>query len=314
MTDEVFEDVIDDAAVKKSKPAVNNKKSVILNENTLGELEKLIGTWVGEGVNVIAVPVESSTGKFRVIAQDFDETLTFAPLADGVANRKIGETQIIAGLHYEQVVNDKQGNNLHFENGLWLVLETTDGVRRIVRQTSVPHGNVFIAGGQVIGTFPVSPKIDDTESSLPPEFADLPIDSGYLKPYGDAQAANTVDIIHPNTNLSKHNDGIDIEETTVYSLTTENNKDDPFSFGSISNIPFFDAPEKGSKKDINTFIETPKLSSIFWVNTVKAEDGSSSFELQYTQNTTLKFFKSPKNPNDLIEWPHIDVATLKKQP
>jgi hypothetical protein len=68
----------------------------------------------------------------------------------------------------------------------------------------------------------------------------------------------------------------------------------PIQEGGIQNIPFLTA-----NANPNSF------SAIFWLETVKANDGTEFLQMQYSQTVILEFAG--------LKWPHISVATLVKQ-
>ena len=159
-------------------------------KNELFEL--LSGTWTSEaqGWNLIALPVGPK--KFRLLMNQYGETLKFG-LADlCVPNRGAAETapdQHIDAIAYEQIIVQKavadfpatkliapNGNGIHHEPGFFLQLldhatkghteevkkgklEKGDDVElTIARQASIPHGNSVLAMG-TIKTFAGPPKI-----------------------------------------------------------------------------------------------------------------------------------------------------------
>lgn len=270
-------------------------------DTRLGELTDLEGKWEGEGFNMLAVPDRTeSPQEYRIIAQKFIETLEFSRITeikpkDGVPNRKLDLTQFVSALEYTQHVVDMDGNAIHHENGLWLMLDDTVSPSRIARQSSVPHGNSLLAPGKtfVFGGAPlinpicVLPSVEQAkirvkmDGGMSLEEACLAVvkddQCGYLQPYFEADQkfkAEGVDyFLNPNKLLTDHNNGLDITSTTVYELDTKSET------GGILNIPFFRPPQPG--QPVNNFITCPALTSTFWVNTVKNADGSESKELQY---------------------------------
>jgi hypothetical protein len=73
--------------------------------------------------------------------------------------------------------------------------------------------------------------------------------------------------------------------------------------GGVENIPFVTA-----NADITTVFAT------FWIETIKAPDGTSFLQLQYVQTVLLNFpvIKPGVPPGPLLAWPHVSVATLRK--
>ena len=68
----------------------------------------------------------------------------------------------------------------------------------------------------------------------------------------------------------------------------------PTPSGSVTNLPF-----------VTQNANAAQLDAIFWIETIKQDDGSTRKQLQYTQTVSLNF--------NNIKWPHISVATLVKQ-
>lgn len=301
-------------------------------DTKLGELADLEGKWEGEGFNMLAVPDRTeSPQEYRIIAQKYKETLEFCRITelapddskDGVPNRKLDLTQFVSALEYTQHVVNMDGDAIHHENGLWLMLDDTPSPSRIARQSSVPHGNSLLAPGKalvvdapVINPVCVLPSIvqakirEKMKSGMSLEQACEAVvnddQCGYLQPYFEEnkkfQSEGVDYFLNPNKLLADHNSNLNITSSTVFDLDTKSET------GGVLNIPFFRPPQPG--QPVNNFITCPALTSTFWVNTIKNADGSESKQLQYTQDSTIEFFQA--GPNSLITWPHIDVANLKK--
>ncbi|WP_293114377.1 heme-binding protein [Okeania sp. SIO1I7] len=273
----------------------------------LGPLKDLTGTWVGKGWNMIAVPINSRRARntvgcpgktpkkprenFCVEIMPYIETLTFTPIGAPVPNRGFPIDTFVVGLHYQQVVSDANTfQPLHIENGMWLLL---DKEKKIVsRLSSIPHGNTLLAIGDsfdVEGNFQI-PEID----GLP--ILDKPV-LGYAAPYFTAEGVPPFNPSNPNKILQDIIDKQKLLETVILDVSTENE-------GGISNIPFI---EKNA--DVSSF------ESTFWIEDVEDEAGNEFLQLQYSQTTNLDFIKdfTSEDPDKLIVWPHIDVATMVKQ-
>ena len=189
-------------------------------KNELFEL--LSGTWTSEaqGWNLIALPVGPK--KFRLLMNQYGETLKFG-LADlCVPNRGAAETapdQHIDAIAYEQIIVQKgvadfpatkliapNGNGIHHEPGFFLQLldhvtkghteevkkgklEKGDDVElTIARQASIPHGNSVLAMG-TIQTFLGAPTIVNGTAKIGIEMGDEDAtperiqDKDYTNPY-----------------------------------------------------------------------------------------------------------------------------------
>lgn len=118
----------------------------------LGPLSLLPGKWVskGGGWNMIALPFDDGRFDYRLLMNQYDETLEFSMVDDNVPNRGLpgvidnsGEDdQFVVTLDYQQSISQQIADNfpksglagdsglaIHHEPGLWLYmknLRTTD--------------------------------------------------------------------------------------------------------------------------------------------------------------------------------------------
>ena len=153
-------------------------------QRELGPLSLLPGVWKGEGTgwNMIALPFEQGPFKYRVLMNQYDETLQFTTVDDNVPNRGLigvvdnsspGD-QFVVTLDYQQSIKQNFAEDfpvsglagapdlaIHHEPGLWLYMKNhratdkdfsaTDGVVnadiRVARLASIPHGNSVLAVG-----------------------------------------------------------------------------------------------------------------------------------------------------------------------
>ena len=274
----------------------------------LGPLNDLAGTWVGKGWNMIAVPINSDDPRntvgcpgipasparenFCIEIMPYVETLTFTPIGAPVPNRGFPINTFVVGLHYQQVVSDANTfQPLHIEDGMWLLL---DKEKKIVsRLSSIPHGDSLLAIGKafdVEGNFQIPPT-----DGLP--ILDKPA-LGYADPYFTAEGVPPFDTSNPNQMLQDVIDKQKLLKTVVLNNVSTENK------GGISNIPFI-------KKNA----DATSFESTFWIEEVEDKAGNNFLQLQYSQTTDLEFIKdfTSKDPDQLIVWPHVDVATLVKQ-
>ena len=280
-----------------------------MEQDQLGPLADLPGTWVGQGFNLIAVPNGQNGNKpliFRLMLNKTIETLTFAPLGGAVPNRGGQDAAgnpvqdiFFKGLHYFQQVSDATTHGgLHVEPGLWLNLP--GGIARL---GTVPHGDSLLAqgdgfdvhGGPKFDVADPTPFVTDAQGKKQPiRFAP------YLAPYSDAAlrpaGISAQDVMDPNLLLSAAIAGQNISKTTVLQVDSQNQ-------GGILNIPFVE-----QNADVTV------VSAVFWIEKVMNEDGSHFMQLQYTQTVMLDFGTIPNgDPAQIIRWPHISVATLVKQ-
>ena len=193
-------------------------------ESKLGPLSLLPGKWkgVGTGWNMIALPFDQAEFDFRLLMNQYDETLEFTFVDDNVPNRGLAgviensteEDQFVVTLDYQQSINQRAtedfpesglagdpGLAIHHEPGLWLYMKnlrttdkdfTADGlidaVIEVARLATIPHGNSVLA----LGTSAVQKGMPDIPriSGLPiGRFEDLTTagydfeDDPYLEPY-----------------------------------------------------------------------------------------------------------------------------------
>ncbi|WDE03624.1 hypothetical protein SG34_019865 [Thalassomonas viridans] len=289
---------------------------------SFGALEGLIGTWVGaKGWSVIAVPAPGSTpdgsADFKLIVQNYTETLTFRAVEDPVRNRGGAVEQNIGALEYEQRIHDFDTKELiHVENGMLMYLGDVadeasgepgpEPMFTIARSATVPHGD----SAMILGDAAVKdggPEIPDI-SALPSEQDQTGMPAGFLKQYEDEQEKLTVydivtkqnskifNVANPNDNLRRDNNGLEVVKTTHISMDSENG-------GGINNIPF-----------IVRHANATRFQCDFWLQTINLPMSGQTFEqLQYSQNVDIEFHKRFSDKAGLITWPHVTVNTLSKQ-
>lgn len=277
-----------------------SKSAKKINDD-LGPLQDLTGTWVGKGCNMIAVPInQGGTESFKLEVRPYIETLTFTPVGAPVPNRGFPINRFVMALEYNQLVTDSlNGQPLHAENGMWLLLNKRPGLNRlsVVRQPSVPHGNSLLALGGFV-KIKGAPPISDL-NGLPIVANNSQPLGGYLTQYQTGKECKDFDASNLNKPLQDLIKNQNILETVTLKVSTDNH-------GGISNIPFIKR-----NADVTSF------DSTFWIEKVQDEaTGNVFLQLQYSQQTNLKFlhdFTVPNDPNALIIWPHTDVSTLFKQ-
>jgi hypothetical protein len=263
----------------------------------LGPLSNLLGTWVGSGWNVIAVPDRQKP--FQLLVRPIIETLTVTPLGAPVPNRSGPEEQnmFIHGVQYEQRVADAESHRpLHIENGMWLWLgKEASADKHLVRQSTIPHGDSLLAQGSASesrGRPPIDPEL----SSLPSfkdKQGDLPL--GYLEQGGYFLQDPGFDRNKPNTFLIDTLEKQQVLRSVNLEVATEP--------GAIVNIPF-----------VTRNANATSLHSIFWIETIMDPETQKTFQqLQYSQTVLLEFPSSTDPKKEMIIWPHISVATLIRQ-
>lgn len=300
----------------------------------LGPLAPLPGTWksAGLGWNMIALPFAAPAGPpFRLLLNQFDETLVFTLVDKAVPNRGITEDtpvaekdQLTVTLDYEQVIHQLAAADLplsglagsanlaiHHEAGLWLFMTNhVDDDIDVGRLATVPHGNSVLA----LGTSDVMESPDP--ATLIPQVSGLPINipntdiddlnNRYLAPYkafhdqpfkGVVNAAGFpgFDPVDPAALLRLAVNGLDIARTTILHVDTTTQS------AGIHNIPF-----------IERQADARRMVATFWIHELNELDaaGNPRMLLQYLQDVSLDFLSSPNG--GLIRWPHISINTLAK--
>jgi len=278
-------------------------------QKNLGLLKELPGHWVGHGFNLISRPDKQNAKPFFLELTSTKETLDFVRIGGNIPNRGSAQGDIeLHGIHYLQQVSDRiDDSGIHLEPGLWVrVPPTTDpsvGSDTYVRQATIPHGDSLLAQSTFTATVSSGPKIDPVDSTpftgavpalnSPPS---SPVtNAAYLKPFTTSplppflppglDAAATIK--NPALVLLEEIKGQAIESTVVIAISTA-------PAGGIVNIPFV-------VKNANA----AQMDAIFWVETVKHPVYGEFLQLQYVQRVILDFIG--------IHWPHISVATLRKQ-
>ena len=290
-------------------------------------LARLEGTWKnepelrGRGWNMIALPfaTQGTPFNFRLLLNQYDETLTFENVGGCIPNRGIeisgngavDTDQFIAGLDYQQSIAQihaedrpasgragERGDPIHHEPGLFLAMKnhTTRG-HDIARLGTIPHGNALLALGnssEIEGP-PVIPDI----SGLPIG-VDQDLNGKYLEPYRhyrDDPFRGRFDPTRPNALLRFANARVDIARTTQFEF------DSTAASGGILNIPF-----------IERQADTTEVRATFWVQELEPRHAGAKPELrlQYSQVVMLDFFDRTDGEPGLIKWPHVSINTMVK--
>lgn len=262
------------------------KADTLSDPSQLGPLADLIGTWVGSGFSLIALP-DFGVAPFRLQVNPTRETFVFLPISAPIPDRGSKQPDIFySGLSYLQNVSDSTTNEgLHVENGMWLNVPATTvptAPPTVVRMSTIPHGDSLLAQGSSL-VVNGGPQIAPV-SPLP---TGPGVDEQYTAPYRTTTFPPGFDITNPNQALVDAIQGQNITSTTVLPVST-----DPS--GGILNIPF-----------VTSNANATRLDAIFWIETVSPPGGRPFVQLQYTQTVILVF--------EGIAWPHITLATLIKQ-
>ncbi len=266
-----------------------------LSTADLGPLQDLPGTWMGSGLSIAELPDHQGHAPFRLRVDATREILTFTEIGAPISNRGNGQGDIVLrGLHYLQQVCDARTNEaLHVETGMWLFVPPTSApiaVATIVRTATVPHGAALLAQGtplpDVAGA-PDIPPLDSTPIGYIFGDGDFPPPDVQLPPGVPDQALRDPTVLLTDA----------LKEQTVIHTTTldvRTGRDDIRAIGFLG----ANAAPAG-------------FESTYWIETLSGIDGVETLQLQYSQQTTLRF--SSRSRREPTDWPHIQVATLVKQ-
>ena len=291
--------------------------STVQKTPSFGPLKGLIGTWKGvKGWSVIAVPAPAITSEaaYKLIVQNYTETLTFTAVKAPVDNKGAELTQNIGAVVYEQCIHDfDSGELIHVENGMFMYLDVIEGQASgehnppfsIARSGTIPHGNSVLILGDAdeeaklpdIADITTHPRVDPKD--LPKNFLDQYVSEQNRLTIHDIvtdKESMIFNVVNPNENLQRDNNGLEILKTTHIKLDSENQ-------GDVSNIPFL-------VKHANA----TRFTCDFWLEKIKLPMSGQTFEqLQYSQTVDIEFHKKFNDEMGLIKWPHVTVNTLTKQ-
>jgi hypothetical protein len=285
-------------------------------DDPLGPLAALPGTWTGTGFNTIWRPHFPSDRQDRFLELNLtSETLVFEEIPGAIPNRGLDMKDIeMFGVHYLQKIDDSTlSAGIHLEPGIWATVPRTTAPQEpptVVRMASIPHGTGIVAQGRA-STIAGPPIIKPTDiipfsagdPSTKGSFADaeqsfpelnLSKKTKFRQP---SDASTQPDITqamvkNPNLVLTKAIHGQDIVRTTVLHVNAGNAK--PHSVGTANT--FFLAENASANH----------VTATFWIEKVKKPHTNGHFlQLQYSQVVMLDF--------NGLRWPHVSVATLRKQ-
>ncbi len=301
----------------------------------LGPLQHLPGTWQanGTGWNMIALPFmdapDPATVPYRILMNQYDETMVFAFVDDNVPNRGIAADQRVATIDYQQQIKQTAAEDfppsteaggaglpIHHEPGLWIWVkdQRTDGID-VARMASIPHGNSVLALGEssIHESMPDIPPINALPFGRFEDLSTLGYDVNfdpYLAPYrhyidnpfmGDVSGLPGFPGFSPadmTAILRFANQGVPIVRTTRLSVDTRR------ADGGVNNMPFT-AREA----------EPVSMASTFWLQEVadKSYDCGYRLRMQYAQVVMLNFFRPRQDQMPgRAQWPHVSIATLDK--
>lgn len=308
------------------------------NEPGLGHLGLLPGVWANAGSfadrgwNMIALPLKvpgtqinpPQSSAFRLLLNQYNETLTFSTIDTGVPNRGPSQSllfdtdQHLAALQYIQDIAQNGATDfpttpstpdtpkgvagIHREPGLFLNMwSQTDGGPQIARLATVPHGNAVTALGDAM-CYDGPPNFEHIGDFLPMATgpgisADIDNDPFHApyKVFRDAPFKGLFNPLDPLARLKADMPG-NIKRTTQITV------DSTVASGGITSIPFI-AKRAGATT----------MRAVFFIEELDAPPvgGVPQIVLQYAQKVVLDFAASPTDPKVLIKWPHISINTMK---
>ncbi|ETX30821.1 heme-binding protein [Roseivivax isoporae] len=309
-------------------------------DDDLGPFKLLPGTWTnaevapgvqdGRGWNMIALPFGGARPPFRVLLNQYNESLMFTLVDKGVPNRGVrldpdvnSTDQRIVTLDYQQSIHQVAaadfpesgeaggaGLAIHHEPGLFLHMlsHETNGID-IGRLATIPHGDSALGLGTSAVVDGLAP-IPETVTALAVGVGTDIENSPYLAPYKhfrDNVFTGTVDPVQvpgfPGFNpldatrlLRLGNDQLNVTRTTVLDFDTT------LEEAGIVNIPFI-------VREANA----ASMRSTFWIQEIAQDDGSTLLRMQYLQVVMLDFFiPRPDGMPGPIRWPHVSINTMVK--
>lgn len=276
--------------------------------NPLGPLAALGGEWGGKGFNMIWRP-NNTPGQDRFLELNLtEESINFSAISGAIPNRGLLQPDInMFGLTYLQQISDANLDaGLHIEPGIWAVVPTTIDpaeVATVVRMASIPHGTTIL--GQGTATTTAGPPVIPNTNILPfligsppsvihfPE-QNLATPTAFRSPPPQLVGITQAMVDNPNSVLQAAIAGQTILSTTTLHVSTRPSA--PLVGGGTANTAFLAGAAHGPNA------VSAEVSATFWIETVQ---GTPNFlQLQYTQLVLLNF--------NGLSWPHITVATLKK--
>ncbi|HLM66818.1 MAG TPA: heme-binding protein, partial [Longimicrobium sp.] len=281
----------------------------------LGPLAKFPGTWTGTGFNMIWRPLHDpkfpKQGHFLELNL-IEETMQIDRIQGAIPNRGLLQPDIfMAGVHYLQQIKDANtGEGLHFEPGIWLTIPQTIQPREpetVARLASIPHGTAMLAQGTSF-EFPGPPQfeevsitpfvVDNTSEKVRFPESNLKLESDFRSPPKNIKGITQKMVDNPNSVLEDAIAGLNITHTTVLQITSAPN---PIAGGGTANTAFLQGVPSGAAN-----ADAPLVTSTFWINEVKGKKGKPDFlQMQYTQTVILNF--------NGLSWPHVSVATLRRE-
>jgi hypothetical protein len=280
---------------------------------SLGFLSDLPGVWKGTGFNVIWRP-NSTPGQDRFLELNLTtEVLEFSEGIGEIPNRGFLQGDIVMhGITYLQKIGDANLNaGLHVEPGIWAIVPVTTNPAEpatVVRMATIPHGTGLLAQGQAsqsdgapsIPDNNITPFIiGDPTQLIPFPEPNLGTPSDFRSPPAQLVGITQGMVDNPNSVLKAALHSQNIISTVTLNVSTA--PADPLVGGGTANTAFLKGTAQAGPN-----AEAVVAGSTFWIEKVAGQGGGPNFlQLQYTQLVLLNF--------NGLSWPHISVATLRKQ-
>jgi len=298
-------------------------------------LHDLSGHWVGHGMTVLAVPAFDSVKfprDFEVKVFHHHETLTFSGIREGIRNAQGDDEINLKALHYlQQIVDMTTSAELHLEPGCWMYVPASTNNNfstpvQLYRSGVIPHGNSFLAGSTDVRDEKKPPVFEENFSLLPfpqhNESARFGLNpNGYTSEYTVTtkfpkslipkytDGSDTSLLLDPTLFLKKDIEGQNICQTKTITISTIDNEfivdnnGNGVVLGAVTNIP-----------SLTIDANVAQVEATFYIEKVKDVDGTFFWQLQYFQEVYLDFpVKRNGVLGNMITWPHVSVATLRKQ-
>jgi hypothetical protein len=273
----------------------------------LGPLAALPGTWTGRGFNAIWRPHQGAQDHFLELNVTND-TIVFTTIPGAIPNRGLVMHDInMFGVTYmQQISEENNGPALHIEPGIWASVPATSNPNlpaTVVRMASIPHGTTILAQGEpqtLTGGPPHIPNNNITPFTIHDPTSLVPFPETNLSTpstFRHASASVTQQMVNnPNSVLQAdlQTSGQQMRGRVFLQVTTTHT---PVPAGGASNTAFLASASNPPGGNANAV----QVDSTFWIQTL----ADNSLQLQYTQRVLLNF--------NGLSWPHVTVATLKKQ-
>jgi hypothetical protein len=271
----------------------------------------MVGTWVGTGLNIIWRPSQPALGSDHFLEINLtSETLEFDIIPGTIPNRGLLQGDLMmTGVRYLQQISDSNLKaGLHVEPGLWLTVPATANPAvppTVARLASIPHGTTIVAQGlaTTLAGAPVIPPASITpfaigNPSAPVTFPEqtLAAQSNFRTAGAGLTGVTQAMLDNPNSVLTAAAAAFTVGATME--LRVSSDATTPVLGGGTANTAFLQGGAGGPNADAG------RVDATYWL---QAPGGTSEPEvLQYTQTVLLNF--------NGLSWPHVSVATLKKQP